>query len=96
MKSRKRRKVVGEKKRMCGFQVVVVVLENLDSKSNPAIESLRRRSLPVDRVVVNRTWGQKGRQRDRLKTRPVPRMSCMVSDTAYTSGINIIRTDGDA
>lgn len=58
MKGRKRRKVVG-KKRMCGFQVVVVVLENLDSKSNPAIESLRRRASPVDRVVVNRTWGKK-------------------------------------
>jgi hypothetical protein len=44
---------------MCEFQVVVVVLENLDSKSNPAIESLRRRASPVDRVVVNRTWGKK-------------------------------------
>jgi hypothetical protein len=53
MKGRKRRRVVG--KRMCGFQVVVVVLENLNSKSNPAIESLRRKALPVDRVVVNQT-----------------------------------------
>ena len=44
---------------MCGFQVAVVVLENLDSKSNPAIESLRRKALPVDRVVVNQTWGKK-------------------------------------
>jgi hypothetical protein len=49
----------GEKQRMCGFQVAVVVLENLDSKSDPAIESLRRKALPVDRVVVNQTWGKK-------------------------------------
>jgi hypothetical protein len=44
---------------MCGFQVAVVVLENLDSKSNPAIESLRRKALPVDRVVVNQTWAKR-------------------------------------